>query len=393
MAIGFQVYLLGPTTHPSQLPEGAWPGLEGGTLPVPGASPSGSSAGLGLASTRPWRQGLRAGEAHWLALPPISSWPEGSQQPQEQRVDCAPLRAHSPPSAAPAGPAGDVCVCSQARLLRPTCKGPVRGGSRHPPLLGSPGACAGRECCVLPSGPHAPRGGACLASSPVQTPPVASWDHPPAPSTRSWSSHPSGLHARTPLCPVPPPKSPSVWGASGSGSLSQGAKRGQAPGPQESKVETGVTAPATAWYHNPNTLRPAAPSTTHPRGTPVCRCSHQRPALLSPRWVILGRGLTPTSAHSAVLHSDRLTHSRPPHPAAMPASGQLRAGPGDVGPSTREARRRWAPHRWGESTVLTARNGAGSGWQSPRQGSQCAPAQPPSREGARGLTRPPHPHC
>lgn len=74
----------------------------------------------------------------------------------EQRVDCA-RSGPAPTRHSPAGPVGDVCVCSQARILWPACKGlraAAPSTSRRP---GGSGPDPGRA--GLPSSPEAASAG------------------------------------------------------------------------------------------------------------------------------------------------------------------------------------------------------------------------------------------
>lgn len=92
--------------------------------------------GPSLASAGPWRRGLLAG------APLISSWPEGSRRPREQRVDCASFWARSPPGCCPCrAPWATLVSVAKQGSSDHAARAQRAGGRGHRPRPGSLGAC------------------------------------------------------------------------------------------------------------------------------------------------------------------------------------------------------------------------------------------------------------
>lgn len=109
---GFQAS--GAGTHLTPLVDAAGPGLRRAARPSPERAPAATLLGPGVRWALAARPAGGRPPHFLLACRLRAAW--------EQRVDCA-RSGPAPTRHSPAGPVGDVCVCSQARILWPACKG------------------------------------------------------------------------------------------------------------------------------------------------------------------------------------------------------------------------------------------------------------------------------
>lgn len=109
---GFQAP--GAGTHLTPLVDAAGPGLRRAARPSPERAPAATLLGPGVRWALAARPAGGRPPHFLLACRLRAAW--------EQRVDCA-RSGPAPTRHSPAGPVGDVCVCSQARILWPACKG------------------------------------------------------------------------------------------------------------------------------------------------------------------------------------------------------------------------------------------------------------------------------